>query len=47
MLGSTAFPWFIGVVSFIPLEDYLTFTFASAGLCLTIVAYDYQVKYIL
>ncbi|EHA8587766.1 molybdate-anion transporter [Cocos nucifera] len=42
MLGSTAFPWFLGGVSSLRNEEYLICAYVVAGLSLLIVSYDYQ-----
>ncbi|PKA47682.1 hypothetical protein AXF42_Ash014459 [Apostasia shenzhenica] len=44
MFGSTVFSWFLNSASPLHIEDldYLPVTFATAGLVLSVVAYDYQ-----
>ncbi|KMZ61817.1 Major facilitator protein [Zostera marina] len=42
MLGSTAIPWFFSGASPFRNDDSLTAAFVIAGLCLSVVAYDYQ-----
>ncbi|KAK3122563.1 hypothetical protein QOZ80_8AG0615310 [Eleusine coracana subsp. coracana] len=42
MLGSAGFPWFYGATSPFQNEDSLTIAYITAGLALSIVAYDYQ-----
>ncbi|XP_062196830.1 uncharacterized protein LOC133899782 [Phragmites australis] len=42
MLGSAGFPWFYGATAPFLNEDSLTIAYVTAGLALSIVAYDYQ-----
>lgn len=44
MLGSTAVPWFFNGPLSAPLEDILIAVFCMAGLAISVVAYDYQVR---
>lgn len=44
MLGSTMFPWFINGPIPLRTEDCLVYVFVIAGIVLSIVAYDYQVR---
>ncbi|XP_057251433.1 uncharacterized protein LOC104894920 isoform X1 [Beta vulgaris subsp. vulgaris] len=42
MLGSTVLPWTLSGLLSLRIEDYLLYEFISAGILLSIVAYDYQ-----
>ena len=47
MLGSTVFPWLMSGQSFLRLEDCLVYIYAILAVVFSIVAYDYQVTYLL
>jgi len=47
MLGSTVFPWLMSGQSLLRLEDCLVYIYALLGIVFSIVAYDYQVTYLL
>lgn len=47
MLGSTVFPWLMSGQSLLRLEDCLVYIYAILGVVFSIVAYDYQVTYLL
>ncbi|XP_074295302.1 uncharacterized protein LOC141623133 [Silene latifolia] len=42
MLGSTAFPWSLSGLLSLRIEDCLLYEFISAGVIVSIIAYDYQ-----
>ncbi|KAK9670296.1 hypothetical protein RND81_13G192200 [Saponaria officinalis] len=42
MLGSTAFPWSLSGLLSLRIEDCLLYEFISAGVVVSIIAYDYQ-----
>uniref|UniRef100_A0A0E0LQK4 Uncharacterized protein n=1 Tax=Oryza punctata TaxID=4537 RepID=A0A0E0LQK4_ORYPU len=42
MFGSASFPWFYGATAPFRNEDSLTIAYVTAGIALSIVAYDYQ-----
>lgn len=44
MLGSTSFPWFVSGILSLRTEDCLLYAFCVAGIVLSVVAYDYQVR---